>query len=34
MEAVHPTIFAAAAPWEGHVSLWSEYPKQRRPERA
>jgi hypothetical protein len=33
VETIHPTIFGAGAPWEGHVSLWTEYPKQRRPER-
>jgi hypothetical protein len=32
IEKVHPTIFGAAAPWDGQVSLWTEYPKQRRPE--
>jgi len=33
VESIHPTIFAPGAPWEGQVSLWTEYPKQRRPER-
>lgn len=28
---VHPTLFGAAAPWTGYVSLWTEYPKQRSP---
>jgi hypothetical protein len=32
IEKIHPTIFGPAPPWEGQVSLWTEYPNQRRPE--
>lgn len=30
IERVHPAMLGAAAPWEGYVSLWTEYPKQRK----
>ena len=33
IEKVHPTILGAAIPWDGHVSLWTDYPKMRTPER-
>ena len=33
MTKVHPTIFAAGVPWEGHVSLWTDFPQMRKPER-
>lgn len=31
VERAHPYLFGDAAPWQGYVSLWTEYPKQRRP---
>ena len=34
VERVHPTMFGAAAPWQGFVSLWTDYPKQRTPVKA
>jgi hypothetical protein len=33
IEKIHPTIFAAGDPWEGHANLWTDYPKQRAPEK-
>jgi len=30
-EKVHPTIFGSGAPWDGEISLWTEYPQQRTP---
>ena len=33
IEKVHPTIFGSAVPWEGHVNLWTDYPKLRSPEK-
>jgi hypothetical protein len=31
IEKIHPTIFDSGAPWEGHVNLWTDYPKMREP---
>jgi len=31
IEKVHPMLLARAAPWEGRISLWTEYPKLRKP---
>lgn len=31
VEKVHPTIFGSDEPWEGHVNLWTDYPKMREP---
>ncbi len=31
IEKVHPTIFAPGEPWEGRVSLWTDYPTMRKP---
>ena len=33
IEKIHPTIFGPAAPWEGRVNLWTDYPKMRSPEK-
>jgi hypothetical protein len=33
IERVHPALLGEAAPWQGYVSLWTEYPKLRKPER-
>lgn len=33
IEKIHPTIFASGAPWEGSANLWTDYPKQRQPEK-
>jgi len=33
IEKVHPTIFGRDAPWDGHVNLWTDYPKMRAPEK-
>ena len=31
IERVHPTLLGEAVPWQGYVSLWTEYPKLRTP---
>jgi hypothetical protein len=33
VEQIHPMIFGPEAPWEGHVNLWTDYPKMRSPEK-
>lgn len=31
IESVHPTLFNRGEPWEGRFSLWTDYPKMRKP---
>ncbi|MGB1875295.1 MAG: DUF1838 family protein [Rhodospirillaceae bacterium] len=31
IESVHPYLFKSGAPWEGRYSLWTDYPKMRKP---
>lgn len=31
MEKVHPVLFTPGEPWQGRISLWTEYPKTRQP---
>lgn len=31
MEKVHPVMFQPGEPWDGRISLWTEYPKTRQP---
>lgn len=33
IERVHPAMLGAEAPWRGYVSLWTDYPQQRKPAR-
>ena len=33
IETIHPTILAPGVPWEGSVNLWTDYPKQRQPDK-